>query len=403
MMIAELGYKFLAILITLGVLVGTGYTTYPAIGYIMLAFYIYIYCSAPTTEDMLFRILLITTIYFVLSYVFEKHKEGFYITPTRLISRNMTAKQCQDYCGRNKHCKYANVPKGTSLSGKRGRCYNSYGQGQRHFGSKNRYYDTWQNKNYVQPPPPKAPRLFKHGEFIAIKSAHNNQWLAADPRGSHDQIGRRRHRITWETFQVLHHPNGNPKHYLIKSYHGKWLICNTGWKWRGYPRMYFHNFGRRKPTKGWTWEKIEFKQKSNGRWGIYNPHHRRYLNTYYNHLGLGVGHHSRHEEFYLYRVPSTWGRHTREWNDKPVSGGKNKLPLKVRYGRTRAYWNPPFRHRGNRGGTIWKLGRCEGDCDSNNQCMPGLKCKQRNGYEKVPGCTGRGIRGWDYCYDPSMS
>ena len=73
------------------------------------------------------------------------------------------------------------------------------------------------------------------------------------------------------------------------------------------------------------------------------------------------------------------------------------------HGRTRAYWNPPFRHKGNRGGTIWRLGRCEGDCDSDRQCMPGLKCKQRRGYERVPGCTGRGRRGWDYCYDPSMS
>ena len=97
-MIAELGYKFLAILITLGVLTGTGYTTYPAVGYIMLAFYIYIYCSAPSTEDMLFRIVVLTTFYCVLSYVFNKYREGFYITPVRLVSRSMTAKQCQDYC-----------------------------------------------------------------------------------------------------------------------------------------------------------------------------------------------------------------------------------------------------------------------------------------------------------------
>ena len=63
-----LGYKFLAILITLGVLTGTGYTQYPAIGYIMLAFYIYIYCSSSTTEDMLFRIVVLTTFYFVLMH-----------------------------------------------------------------------------------------------------------------------------------------------------------------------------------------------------------------------------------------------------------------------------------------------------------------------------------------------
>ena len=39
----------------------------------------------------------------------DKGIEGFYITPSKLVSRSMTAKQCQDYCGRNRHCKYANV------------------------------------------------------------------------------------------------------------------------------------------------------------------------------------------------------------------------------------------------------------------------------------------------------
>jgi len=40
---------------------------------------------------------------------------------------------------------------------------------------------------------------------------------------------------------------------------------------------------------------------------------------------------------------------------------------------------------------------CEGDCDRNSDCKPGLRCMQRNGYTKVPGCAGRGRKSWDYC------
>eukprot|EP00541_Cyclophora_tenuis_P002327 CAMPEP_0116544916 /NCGR_PEP_ID=MMETSP0397-20121206/2377_1 /TAXON_ID=216820 /ORGANISM="Cyclophora tenuis, Strain ECT3854" /LENGTH=99 /DNA_ID=CAMNT_0004069169 /DNA_START=318 /DNA_END=614 /DNA_ORIENTATION=- len=41
---------------------------------------------------------------------------------------------------------------------------------------------------------------------------------------------------------------------------------------------------------------------------------------------------------------------------------------------------------------------CQGDCDGNSQCGPGLKCYQRNGFETVPGCSGSGSFGVDYCY-----
>ena len=404
-MIAQLGYKFLALLITVGVFSATGYLPYSVVGYVLLFAIMYIYITSKDTEDMLFRILLLITVYFTVSYVFTYTKEGFYITPSRLISHSMTAKQCQDMCESNKHCKFANVPLGTSRSGRRTTCWNSYGQGQRAYGSSSQGGDTWQNKNYVQPPPPPPPpkpRMFRNGEYIAIRN-YRGQWLAADPRGKHDQIGYRPWRQTWETFQVLHHPNGNPDHYLIKSIHGKWLIFNSGWRWhrdRRWYRVYFHNFGSRRPTKNWTWEIIEFKKKSNGRWGIYNPHHRRYMDSAYQHQSIAKPWHRLHEEFRIYKVPTAWGRGSREWQDKELGTGKYAvLPLVNRRGRYQSY-NPPFRTRGSRGGTYNKLGRCEGDCDSDSQCMPGLKCKQRNGYERVPGCTGRGSRVWDYCYDP---
>ena len=66
-------------------------------------------------------------------------------------------------------------------------------------------------------------------------------------------------------------------------------------------------------------------------------------------------------------------------------------------------WNPPFTDTSNRGGTIRQLGRCEGDCDGDAQCLPGLKCKERGG-GPVPGCKGTSEGDtWDYCYDPNPS
>ncbi len=49
-----------------------------------------------------------------------------------------------------------------------------------------------------------------------------------------------------------------------------------------------------------------------------------------------------------------------------------------------------------------KLSLCEGDCDRDTDCQTGLKCFQRSGYTKVPGCIGRGKRSWDYCVPKSF-
>ena len=43
---------------------------------------------------------------------------------------------------------------------------------------------------------------------------------------------------------------------------------------------------------------------------------------------------------------------------------------------------------------------CEGDCDEDSDCAPGLKCFQRNWNEAVPGCRGLSYKQWDYCYNP---
>jgi len=69
---------------------------------------------------------------------------------------------------------------------------------------------------------------------------------------------------------------------------------------------------------------------------------------------------------------------------QPTSGGKLALVNKGGSGCT----------NGN------KCQECEGDCDRDSDCMPGLKCFQRSGYTQVPGCLkgGRGDqRDYDFC------
>lgn len=50
---------------------------------------------------------------------------------------------------------------------------------------------------------------------------------------------------------------------------------------------------------------------------------------------------------------------------------------------------------------MYPLGVCEGDCDKDSHCDFGLVCFQRNGTATVPGCTGEGGSGLDYCITPT--
>ena len=67
---------------------------------------------------------------------------------------------------------------------------------------------------------------------------------------------------------------------------------------------------------------------------------------------------------------------------------------------------PPLVWEGVNGCTFENpCGICVGDCDSQEDCMPGLECFKRSGSEQVPGCTPGGIGdipGADYCYDPTQ-
>ena len=43
------------------------------------------------------------------------------------------------------------------------------------------------------------------------------------------------------------------------------------------------------------------------------------------------------------------------------------------------------------------LGLCEGDCDKDADCATGFYCFKRHKFTSVPGCEGAGVRGKDYC------
>uniref|UniRef100_A0A7S0GEP7 Uncharacterized protein n=1 Tax=Proboscia inermis TaxID=420281 RepID=A0A7S0GEP7_9STRA len=52
-------------------------------------------------------------------------------------------------------------------------------------------------------------------------------------------------------------------------------------------------------------------------------------------------------------------------------------------------WNPPC-----------ILGHCQGDCNNDSDCAPGLACYHRAGDDAAgpPGCSGTLYTGMDYCY-----
>ena len=54
------------------------------------------------------------------------------------------------------------------------------------------------------------------------------------------------------------------------------------------------------------------------------------------------------------------------------------LGLRIREGNP-VRWNPDT--------SVNKLGMCEGDCDEDSDCKPGMTCFQRTGKTQVPGCT----------------
>tara|TARA_B100001063_G_C16777512_1_gene566842 strand:+ start:445 stop:1779 length:1335 start_codon:yes stop_codon:yes gene_type:complete len=163
---------------------------------------------------------------------------------------------------------------------------------------------------------------FRDGMFIAIKNNAINRWIAAEGNG---RVGNRRHRMTWETFQVLKHPDG--KNWMLKSYHGSWLgflpnHIRNHYGVRPIRRSPYHSvvFSAKghTPSAGWSWQRVQFVRQGNY-WGIYNPYHKRYMNGYSNQKALGVPWLGSHERFKIFEVINgNWGRGSREWNDKEI-------------------------------------------------------------------------------------
>lgn len=58
--------------------------------------------------------------------------------------------------------------------------------------------------------------------------------------------------------------------------------------------------------------------------------------------------------------------------------------------------------RGDNGepASAFPLGNCQGDCDTDDECAGNLQCFDRAEFEDVPGCTGFGVSGFDYCFNP---
>lgn len=83
---------------------------------------------------------------------------------------------------------------------------------------------------------------------------------------------------------------------------------------------------------------------------------------------------------YCYEYPSIGGSNAMDVADEPelFKRDENVLPISTA-----------------------ALTLCEGDCDHSGECAGSLRCFQRGGTERVPGCKGTGTAGMDYCYDPN--
>jgi hypothetical protein len=87
--------------------------------------------------------------------------------------------------------------------------------------------------------------------------------------------------------------------------------------------------------------------------------------------------------------PSAFGNQNEDKSDAP-----SDFPSREVEGSTELEFigRPPFGDD--------RLDECQGDCDSDLDCGFGLNCFRRLSAEPVPGCTGSGMEGVNYCYVP---
>ena len=136
---------------TLGVLIAIGSTVYWFLNLLVLGVIMYFYLSSETIDDTLLKTIILMSTISLLGWWRYEQKEGFYVSPLKIVSESITAKNCQDICQSAIGCKYTQVPSGSSLSGRQTKCDHSYGFDQKHWGTPGQGGDIWINRTW-QPP-----------------------------------------------------------------------------------------------------------------------------------------------------------------------------------------------------------------------------------------------------------
>ncbi len=82
---------------------------------------------------------------------------------------------------------------------------------------------------------------------------------------------------------------------------------------------------------------------------------------------------------------------------KDMNGASQSLPVAAPLS---AYTSIPLSTNIRSCSATKRCNRCEGDCDSDQDCMPGLKCFVKDGPGEISGCVGHDKSKTDYCYLP---
>ena len=141
----KMGKNLLATASTVGLFYALGTTIYWFLNFIVAGVIMYFYINSKDIEETLLKIIVLTTTFGLLGIWRYSQKEGFNVSPLKLISSSLTTKQCQDACEGTLGCRFAQVPLSTSNSSGRFNCWNSYGFNQKKWGEKDKGGDTWEN------------------------------------------------------------------------------------------------------------------------------------------------------------------------------------------------------------------------------------------------------------------
>ena len=142
----------LALIVTFCFFSMIGLIPFKFISYLSAIVLMYLYVTSKNIDNVWVKFFGFISVLLGLGYWrHQSTKEGFFVSPLKHISSSITARQCQDICQSSTECKYAQVPVGSSKTGQRTHCWNSYGFRQFHWGSKGSGGDTWQNSLFKEP------------------------------------------------------------------------------------------------------------------------------------------------------------------------------------------------------------------------------------------------------------